>query len=189
MERQQRHEELSEARQQHGAALAQAQAQAAAEAEAAREAAAASARERAAAQEQVGWAARLAQMAQPTLAARRAWVCVGVCHAWVRGEPAGSLLVAIICAMPLPQLQVNFLRSQLQFALQESEAESLELQQQLAAAAADAAALRESLRAAGERGSERDALVAELSGTVQQQQARMQVRPGRDAAYGQRTGW
>jgi len=71
--------------------------------------------------------------------------------------------------------QVAFLRGQLQYALQESEQESLELQRQLKASQSDAAALRDSLRAVGERCAEQEKLVVELSSTVQQQQARLQV--------------
>jgi hypothetical protein len=74
-------------------------------------------------------------------------------------------------------LQIAFLRGQLAYALQESEAESLELTRQLAATAAEAGALRESLRAEEQRAAERGQLVSELSGTVQEQKGRLQVGP------------
>jgi chromosome segregation ATPase len=74
------------------------------------------------------------------------------------------------------QEQVAFLRSQLQFALQESEQESVELQRQLAAAQAESSAL-------AKRGAEQEALVMELSSTVQQQQTRLQVRPSSPSLF------
>jgi predicted nucleic acid-binding Zn-ribbon protein len=67
------------------------------------------------------------------------------------------------------------LRSQLAYALQESEQESLELQRQLAAARAEAGALGDALRAAREQGAEQERLVSELSAAVKQQQARLQA--------------
>lgn len=82
------------------------------------------------------------------------------------------------CFPPCVPPQVAFLRSQLQYALQESDAEASELQRQLAAACADAAAAGDALGAAGAREREREQLVAELSSTVQQQQGRLQVRRG-----------
>lgn len=71
--------------------------------------------------------------------------------------------------------QVAFLRGQLQYALHQSEEESLDLQRQLAAAQAESASLRDSLRAAGDRSAEQERLVVDLSQTLQQQKTRLQV--------------